>query len=167
MRVVVVGRGIGGLSISSALSKLPFIKEITLIGDDASCYLQGHTGLWNPALKALRYLTPQDEYNQLHSKIEFIESSGFTSINGAMLAKPSTKPNLGFIRNSDLCSHLTQITSNNDKINSENDVVKSVHPIFNVVTCKSGKKYQADLIVGADGNIPRTQYMLITYSSPN
>ncbi len=166
MRAVVVGRGIGGLCMTSALSKLPFIKEITLIGDNASCYLQGHTGLWSPAVKALKYLTPQDQYNQLHSKIEFIESSGFTSIDGAMLAKPSTKPNLGFIRNSDLYSHLTQIT-NNVKVNSENDSVTNVNPINNEVTCKSGKKYQADLIVGADGNKPRTQYIFITHSFPN
>ena len=163
MKALVVGRGIGGLCMISALSKVPFIREITLVGDDASGYLQGHTGLWSPALKALKYLTSQDEYNRLNSKIEFIESSGFTSIGGAMLAKPSTKPNLGFIRNSDLYSHLTQTIGNNVKIIIENDSVTNVNPVNNEVKCLSGKKYKADLIVGADGNKPRTQYLLNAY----
>jgi 2-polyprenyl-6-methoxyphenol hydroxylase-like FAD-dependent oxidoreductase len=153
MRVLVVGRGVGGLCMASGLSRLPFINEIKVIGDDASSYLHGYTGLWSPALQALKYLMPQREFDILHSNIEFINNSGFFSLNGEMLAKPSTKPNLGFIKNSDLCNHIKLCTNNNVKIIHENETVTNVNCENNEVTCSSGKKYQADLIIGADGKL--------------
>lgn len=164
MKVVVVGGGVAGLGACAQLGRLSrnLVSRVTLItgnGRDPSTNLS--TGLWSPALRALRRLGVLDEVVLCG---RYLSDSGYKVSDQHdpthWLMRPSrgvdsrgdiSLPSLLFIKNSDLLNIL-QIVVKECPLATEvvNDGVIGVGP--SAVTTQGGESIEYDLLIAADGS---------------
>ena len=167
MKVVVVGRGVAGLGACAQLGRLPrsLVSRVTLItgnGSNADSITNSLcTGLWSPALRALRGLGTLDE---VVSRGRYLSDSGYKVSDqpdtAHWLMRPSrgvdsrgdvSLPSLLFIKNSDLLEILqTAVTECPYATEVVNDGVIGVSS--SAVTTQDGKSIKYDLLIASDGS---------------
>eukprot|EP00039_Didymoeca_costata_P027228 m.17861 g.17861 ORF g.17861 m.17861 type:complete len:439 (+) comp6133_c0_seq1:259-1575(+) len=158
-RILIVGAGIGGLSMGVALRRSVPNATIHVIERRTQeawlKSLRNNVGLWSPALACLKKFDVLDKL-----KKEFVTKSSYKNTAGDTLARPSftldsrspENPSLAFVSESDLSNILAKDFLNSNQRDQEDMVIKFGSEFQSLSSSIDNGLSDYNLIVAADGS---------------